>query len=196
MGIRALKEFITANGGSSAGLVEKSELVAAARIIAATSAAGAATASSSAAAINAASAAALARPRPAASPRAHSGGGNGDRHGGASVKVRVQVEPMKPMMKAPGTKRLKLNFDKALSSFATNFNLRLYHKVEQDANDDFAWKTPWPELGEDDGRGVANNKKRKVPESLESLGAAAAGVGSGVGIGIGRGACNQGITLV
>jgi len=40
MGIRALKEYITANGGSSAGLVEKSELVAAAKDVAATSATG------------------------------------------------------------------------------------------------------------------------------------------------------------
>ena len=38
----------------------------------------------------------------------------------------VQVEPMKPKLKAPGTNRLKLNSDTLLSSFAFNFNLRRY----------------------------------------------------------------------
>jgi hypothetical protein len=40
----------------------------------------------------------------------------------------VQVDPIKPMLKAPGTKRLKLKHDKTLSSFAFNFNLRRYSK--------------------------------------------------------------------
>ena len=39
----------------------------------------------------------------------------------------VQVEPMKSMVKAPGTKRLKLKYDKLLSKFAFNFNLRRYN---------------------------------------------------------------------
>jgi hypothetical protein len=38
----------------------------------------------------------------------------------------VQVEPIKPTLKAPGTNRLKLKSDEALSSFAFNFNLRRY----------------------------------------------------------------------
>jgi len=38
----------------------------------------------------------------------------------------VQVEPMKLMWKAPGTIRLKLKYDKLLSSFAFKFNLRRY----------------------------------------------------------------------
>jgi len=42
----------------------------------------------------------------------------------------VQVEPMKPMLKAPGTKRLKLKYDILLSSFAFNFNLRRYTKLD------------------------------------------------------------------
>jgi len=33
---------------------------------------------------------------------------------------------MKPKLKAPGTKRLKLDYDAPLSSFAFNFNLRRY----------------------------------------------------------------------
>ena len=43
------------------------------------------------------------------------------RHGRA-----VQVDPIKPTLKAPGTKRLKLNVDEPLSSFALNVNLRRY----------------------------------------------------------------------
>jgi len=35
---------------------------------------------------------------------------------------------MKPTLKAPGSKRLKLWFDEPLSSFAFNFNLRRYIK--------------------------------------------------------------------
>jgi len=38
----------------------------------------------------------------------------------------VQVDPMRPMLKAPGTKRLKLKYHKLLSSFAFEFNLRRY----------------------------------------------------------------------
>ena len=36
----------------------------------------------------------------------------------------VQVAPIKPTLKAPGTKRLKLEFDELLSNFAFNFNTR------------------------------------------------------------------------
>ena len=38
----------------------------------------------------------------------------------------VQVDPFKPTLKAPGTKRLKLKHDKLVSSFAFIFNLRRY----------------------------------------------------------------------
>ena len=37
-----------------------------------------------------------------------------------------QVDPIKPTLKAPGSKRLKLKYDELLSSFAFNFNLRRY----------------------------------------------------------------------
>jgi len=39
--------------------------------------------------------------------------------------MAVQVEPMQPMLKAPGTKRLKLKYDVPLSNFAVNFSLRV-----------------------------------------------------------------------
>jgi TPR repeat protein len=38
----------------------------------------------------------------------------------------VQVDPIKPTLKAPGTKRLKPKYDQPLSSIAFNFNLRRY----------------------------------------------------------------------
>jgi len=38
----------------------------------------------------------------------------------------VQVGPIKPTLKAPGTKRLKLKCDGLLLSFAFKFNLRRY----------------------------------------------------------------------
>jgi len=40
----------------------------------------------------------------------------------------VQVDPIKPTLKAPGTRRLRLNYDELLSSFAFKFNLRRYSK--------------------------------------------------------------------
>jgi hypothetical protein len=38
----------------------------------------------------------------------------------------VQVDPIKPKLKAPGTKRLKLKYDRQLSSFGFKFNFRRY----------------------------------------------------------------------
>jgi hypothetical protein len=39
----------------------------------------------------------------------------------------VQVDPIKPTLKAPGTNRLKLNYDALLSNVAFKFNLRRYN---------------------------------------------------------------------
>jgi len=44
----------------------------------------------------------------------------------AELGMAVQVDPLIPMLKAPGTKRLKLNYDEPLSNFAFEFNLRRY----------------------------------------------------------------------
>ena len=38
----------------------------------------------------------------------------------------MQVDPIKPELKAPGTQRLKLQYDKPLLNFAFKFNLRCY----------------------------------------------------------------------
>jgi len=40
----------------------------------------------------------------------------------------VQVDPVKSTLKPPGTTRLKLKYDKLLSSFSFKFNLRRYTK--------------------------------------------------------------------
>jgi hypothetical protein len=43
--------------------------------------------------------------------------------------MAVQVDPIKPTLKAPGTKRLKLTYDQLLATFAFKFNLRRYSQV-------------------------------------------------------------------
>ena len=40
----------------------------------------------------------------------------------------MQVDPIKPMLKAPGTKRLNLKHNELLSNAGFNFNLRRYNK--------------------------------------------------------------------
>jgi len=65
------------------------------------------------------------------------GNASGDRRDNLSEEDRrglgeaVQVHPIKPRLKAPGTKRLKLKYDNLLSRFAFKCNLRRYHSVAQ-----------------------------------------------------------------
>ena len=40
----------------------------------------------------------------------------------------MQVDPIKPTLKAPGTQLLELQYDELLSCFAFNLNLRRYIK--------------------------------------------------------------------
>ena len=44
----------------------------------------------------------------------------------------MQVDPIKPTLKAPGTKRLKLKYDEPLSKFAFKLNVRRYTKDTDD----------------------------------------------------------------
>jgi len=46
-----------------------------------------------------------------------------------AIGKAVQVDPIKPTLKPPGTKRLKQKYDKLLSTFAFNFKLRRYTSV-------------------------------------------------------------------
>ena len=56
------------------------------------------------------------------------GPGGGRRGADAAQRGRaVQVDPMKPKLKPPGAKRLKLNCDTLLSTSAFRFNLRRYN---------------------------------------------------------------------
>ena len=43
----------------------------------------------------------------------------------------VQVDPIKPTLKAPGTYRLILEYDQLFSKFAFNCNLRRYNLVDK-----------------------------------------------------------------
>jgi hypothetical protein len=61
---------------------------------------------------------------PAVRPRAAGDGGRGER-GGHRGRA-VQVDPIKPTLKAPGTKRLKLYYDEPPSNFGFKCNLRHY----------------------------------------------------------------------
>ena len=45
---------------------------------------------------------------------------------GGNIGKPVQVDPIKPTLKAPGIKRLKLKHDKPLSNVAFKFNLHRY----------------------------------------------------------------------
>ena len=54
----------------------------------------------------------------------HPGGAVGD----AGQDRAVQVNPIKPTLKVPGSERLKLNCDDLHSNFAFKFNLRRYTK--------------------------------------------------------------------
>ena len=46
----------------------------------------------------------------------------------------MQVDPIKPTLKAPGTKRLKLQYDEPPSSFALKFKLRRYIECAGDGD--------------------------------------------------------------
>ena len=59
----------------------------------------------------------------------------------------MQVEPMKPMLKAPGTERLKRKYDEVLSSFAFNFNLRHYVEGLYEEDGHRLKRTPMKEAG-------------------------------------------------
>ena len=66
---------------------------------------------------------------------ARGGGAGGGAAGGGAAGAggnqgrAVQVDPIKPKVKAPGTKRLTLKCDEPLSSFDFKFNLRRYTKL-------------------------------------------------------------------
>jgi hypothetical protein len=58
------------------------------------------------------------------------GGGNGSA-AGSTLGRAAQVDPIKPTMKAPVTKRLKLKYDEPLSNLALNFTLRRHSSAKR-----------------------------------------------------------------
>ena len=86
----------------------------------------------------------------------------------------MQVDPIKPMLKPPGTKHLKLKCDGLLSSFAFKFNLRRYNQGLRPATFKVDWdkslgssikiEPPFGEVGPcdgPDGKGRANRTRSK-----------------------------------
>ena len=57
----------------------------------------------------------------------------GGRHAAEQRCKAVQVDPMKPRMKPPGTERLKSEHDGLLSNFGFKFKLRRYSVLVRDA---------------------------------------------------------------
>ena len=47
----------------------------------------------------------------------------------------MQVDTIRPTLKAPGAKRLKLIYDASLATFAFKFQLRRYNQVERRPQD-------------------------------------------------------------
>jgi len=50
--------------------------------------------------------------------------------------MAVQVDPINPVLKAPGTESLKPRYDELLSNFAFKFNLRHYTTVQATLEED------------------------------------------------------------
>ena len=60
----------------------------------------------------------------------------------------MQVDSIKPTLKAPGIKRLKLKYDEPLSNFAFKFNLRRYSAAAGALLAMAAFFVmPWPQSG-------------------------------------------------
>jgi hypothetical protein len=97
----------------------------------------------------------------------------------------VQVDPIKPTLKAPGTTRFKLKCDDQLSDFAFNFHLRRYTMARAEAK---------PETGAGAGAGVGvgvgavSGEGEDAPEETSE--------GGGGGIGGGGGGVSKGVSSV
>jgi hypothetical protein len=65
----------------------------------------------------------------------------------AALGRAMQVEPMEPILKAPGTGHLKLTYDTRLLSFAFNFNLRRYCLAWRDLAYWSLWRFPHLAVG-------------------------------------------------
>ena len=66
----------------------------------------------------------------------------------------VQVDPIKPTLKAPEIKLLKLSYDKLLTNFAFKFNLRRYTEAEPNGRWARGRRRVWGRRGWRGGWGV------------------------------------------
>ena len=103
----------------------------------------------------------------------------GDRRRGRAPGRAVQVDPIKPTLKPPGTNRFKLESDKLLSIFAFNFKLRRYNLaplggpvVMVQVENELAWDAP---------REYVEWAGRMAEQAVEEAVAAAKGGGGGGG---------------
>ena len=95
----------------------------------------------------------------------------------------VQVDPIKPTLKAPGTQRLKPYYGEPPSNFAFKFNLRHYNEGEEEEEEE----KPAPPPSKSHKKKAAAAAAAAAPPSSKShkKGTAAAGAGKG---GVGGGA--------
>ena len=90
----------------------------------------------------------------------------------------MQLDPIKPTLKAPGTKRLKLKCDEPLSKIAFNFDLRRYIKAVRVY--ELLLTNGWVKDGGDGGGGGGGGGKRKRSDG-DGGGGGGGGGGSGDG---------------
>jgi len=76
----------------------------------------------------------------------------------------VQVDPIKPKLKLPRTKRLKLQCDEPLSKFAFKFNLRRYTMARAACLNGCGWTAPINDFLDDtsDHSSINNKRRREV----------------------------------
>ena len=84
----------------------------------------------------------------------------------------MQVDPIEPALKAPGTTSLKLQYDGTLSRIAFNFNLRRYSK-EPGAPPPAAAKAPPPPAAKPKAKPAPVVKKPTPVKSKKAAPAAA-----------------------
>ena len=87
----------------------------------------------------------------------------------------MQLDPIKPTLKAPGTKRLKLKCDEPLSKIAFNFDLRRYIKAVRVY--ELLLTNGWVKDGGDGGGGGGGGKRKRS----DGDGGGGGGGGSGDG---------------
>jgi dynein heavy chain len=112
----------------------------------------------------------------------------------------VQVDPIKPALKAPGTKRLELIYDGPLSNFAFNFSLRRYIKISNEPPSDLKsnMRRALAPFSQDSLDRSSTEEKKTVHTAVLFalcfyhsllLGRKKFGVGIGIGLGSGLGYC-------